>query len=241
MKKPIIGITTGSDLTTDGYPATVLQWTYINAIKNANGIPLMIPSELNEVARTELLQTFDGFLFSGGGDISGEYYDGQQHQLISNVDFGRDNLEMSLMQAVIDQDIPFLGICRGLQVLNVAMGGTLFSDIASQKSDPIKHDYLIDYNRDYLAHKVEIVSGSKIHHIFGNSVLEVNSLHHQGVQNLAIGLNEVGFAPDGLVEALELPDHKFGLAVQWHPECLTAQSSMRQLFYMFIEAARDSI
>lgn len=239
MRNPIIGITTFSDLTREGYPAAILQKTYINAIINAKGIPILIPSLLNEDDGKEVLQTLDGLLFSGGGDISNEYYGGQHHLLNSDIDSARDHLEMSLMQAAIEKNIPFLGICRGLQVLNVTMGGTLYSDISLQKSDSIKHDYFPDCKRDYLAHKVELIPASRMSRILGSSVLDVNSLHHQGVNNVADGLNAVGFAPDGLVEALEIPEHKFGLAVQWHPECLTDQEPMQRLFKVFIDTARD--
>jgi putative glutamine amidotransferase len=104
--------------------------------------------------------------------------------------------------------------------------------------NPIKHNYYPDHPRNYLAHKVEISSGNKFCEIFGSSVLEVNSLHHQGVNKVADDLNAIGFAPDGLVEVLEVPGHKFGVGVQWHPECLTDQSTMQQLFNAFTDASR---
>jgi putative glutamine amidotransferase len=126
-------------------------------------------------------------------------------------------------------------------VLNVVLGGSLYTHIAAQKRDPIKHDYYPDYPRNYLAHKVEVSADSKISKILSSPVVEVNSLHHQGVQNAAAGLKTVGFAPDGLIEAVEVPGHRFGIAVQWHPEWLTEQASMHQLFSAFAEAARNNI
>jgi putative glutamine amidotransferase len=241
MLSPIIGITTFTDVTIKEYPVVLLQRTYVSAIIKANGIPILIPSGLSEDALKELFPKLNGILFSGGGDIAIEYYGGQDHPSNANIDQDRDNLEMFLMQGAIDQNVPFLGICRGLQVLNVVMGGTLYTNIASEKHNPIKHDYYPDYPRNLLAHKVEIKSGNKLSGIFGVSELEVNSLHHQGVKQVAGGLNAIGIAPDGLIEALDLPGHRFGLAVQWHPECLADQHSMQQLFKAFINAARDTI
>jgi len=241
MITPIIGITTFNDESYKNYPALLLQKAYVTAIIRANGIPILIPSGLSEDAIRDLLPKLNGILFSGGGDISVEYYGGQDHPLNSNIDKERDILEMFLMRAVIDQDKPFLGICRGLQVLNVVMGGTLFPHIASEMHDPIKHDYYPDYPRNLLSHKVEFIMGNKGKEIFGSPELEVNSLHHQGVNEVAGGLNVIGIAPDGLIEALEIPGHKFGFAVQWHPECLTDQIGMQKLFKSFTDAARDTI
>jgi len=242
MIQPIIGITTFNDEFYKDYSAILLQKAYANAIIEANGTPILIPSGLSEKALRELLPKLNGILFTGGGDVSVEYYNGQEHPLNSNIDKERDIFEMFLMQEVIEQDKPFLGICRGLQVLNVVLGGTLFPHIASEMCDPIKHDYYPDYPRNYLAHKVKIITENRrSRDIFGLPEFEVNSLHHQGVNKLAAGLNVIGIAPDGLIEALELPGHKFGLAVQWHPECLSDQIPMRQLFRSFIDSAYESI
>jgi len=241
MITPIIGITTFNDESYKNYPALLLQKAYASAIIKAKGIPILIPSGLSEDALKELLPKLNGILFSGGGDISVEYYSGHDHPLNSLIDKERDILEMYLMRAAIDQNKPFLGICRGLQVLNVVMGGTLYSHIASEMHDPIKHDYYPDYPRNLLAHKVKISAGNGASDIFGLPELEVNSLHHQGVNKVATGLNVIGIAPDGLIEALELPGHKFGMAVQWHPECLTDQVAMQQLFKSFTDSARETI
>jgi putative glutamine amidotransferase len=240
MATPIIGITTFSDNSKDNYPAFYLRKAYANAIVEAKGIPIIIPSGMSEANLKELLPKLDGVLFSGGGDISLEYYGGHDHPLVTEIDKERDSLEFSLLRAVIDQGKPFLGICRGMQLLNVFMGGTLFPHIPSEVQESIKHDYYPDYPRDFLAHKIKINPDSKMGEIVGVHELMVNSLHHQGVKKIAEGLNVVGVAPDGLVEALELPGHLFGMAVQWHPECLPDQFAMQKLFKSFTDAARES-
>ena len=241
MTAPIIGITTFIDPTIIENPKVLLHRAYVNAIIKAEGIPLLIPSGISTDALNELLPKLDGILFSGGGDISVEYYGGRDQSLITDLDQDRDILEMTLMRKAIDQDIPLLGICRGLQVLNVTMGGTLFTDIASEMNNPIRHNYYPDNPRNYLAHKVEISTDNKYRNIFGSSVLEVNSMHHQGVKKVAGSLKAIGFAPDGLVELLEIPGHIFGVGVQWHPECLTDQRTMQQLFNAFTDASRGTI
>jgi putative glutamine amidotransferase len=237
MKKPIIGITTNNGVTSLGYPAVILQMAYVNAILKANGIPVIISSGLSEDGLLELFPKLDGVLFTGGGDISISLTKGQDHPTISNVDKERDTLEFALMKAAIRYEKPFLGICRGFQVLNIVLGGTLFSHIPSQRPASIKHDYYPDHPRNYLAHQVEIIGNSRIKSILKSSLIDVNSLHHQGVQSLGGGLNAVGYAPDGLIEAIEIPDHKYGIGVQWHPECLEEQFLMQELFTFLIAAS----
>jgi putative glutamine amidotransferase len=124
-----------------------------------------------------------------------------------------------------------------LLVANVARGGSLYTHITDQLAGALRHDWYPDIPRDTIAHEVRIAEDSRIGAIFGTPLLRVNSLHHQGIKDLAPGLRAVGHAPDGLIEAVELPGHPFGFAVQWHPEWLTTQSEMRSLFRTFVEAA----
>ena len=239
MGLPIIGITTYNDLNLQGFPSVILLRAYVSAILNAGGTPVLIPSGLPEEAGNAIFNKLDGILFTGGGDISLDHFSGIDHPSITNVDNDRDLLELSLAHAAIHNNKPFMGICRGLQLLNVVLGGTLYTHIAAQKKDPIKHDYYPDIPRDFLAHTVRIIPKSKLSKIIGSDEIEVNSLHHQGLKDLADDLQPCAFAPDGLVEAVELPGHKFGIAVQWHPEWLTEQNSMCQLFLAFIQAASN--
>ena len=140
------------------------------------------------------------------------------------------------MEKAVNNGMPFLGICRGLQLINVGLGGTLYADIADQVPGADKHDYYPDWERDYLAHPVEVDLGTRLADIIGGGKVDVNSLHHQSVDKVAADLVVTAKAPDGVVEAVELPDHPFGLAVQWHPEWLTAHSRMRALFAAFADA-----
>lgn len=238
MRSPLIGITTYNDLNLQGFPAAILLRAYVDSIVNAGGAPVLIPSGVPKNARIEIFKKVDGLLFSGGGDISINCYEGIPHPSISKVDEDRDELEFHLLRSAIESDKPFLGICRGFQLLNVVLGGTLFSHISDQRKESIKHDYYPNHPRDFLAHKVQLQEKSNLIRILGESRIDVNSLHHQGIMDLSSQLIAVGTAPDGLVEAVELPGHRFGFAVQWHPEWLTNQKSMIRLFQAFIEASR---
>ena len=235
MTFPVIGITTPNDIHLE-HESVVLRHTYVEAIARAGGAPMLIPSGLSEEAWRALYERLDGVLFSGGGDIAPERFDGEPHESIIAVDEDRDQIEFSLLEAVVSDGKPFLGICRGCQVVNVALGGTLYTDIATQMPNAIKHAYSSVTERSLLAHSVEVVAGSRLADIVGETKLAVNSLHHQGVKGIASALKPTAHAPDGLVEALELPEHPFGLAVQWHPEDLIDQPGSLKVFQAFVDA-----
>jgi putative glutamine amidotransferase len=152
------------------------------------------------------------------------------------VDADRDDIEYALLQLAVNEGKPFLGICRGFQVVNAALGGTLFTHIEDQKPGAIKHDYFPDWPRNYLAHQVDIEKGSRLAEILGATEIQVNSLHHQGADKIAPSLKIVAHASDGLVEGIELPGHPFGFGVQWHPEWLTDRPEVQQLFKAFVGA-----
>ena len=237
MALPIIGITTYNQENKYGYPIAALMHRYIEAVREAGGVPLLIPSGLTDVAIRVLLARLDGILFTGGGDIATAIFHGVDHPKVDGVDPRRDALELPLAKAAAGSGKPFLGICRGFQVVTVALGGTLFTDIADQKPGAIKHAYDSGTERTVLAHTVNVDPGSRLAELLGGPVVQVNSLHHQGAKDIPAGLRPVAFAPDGLVEGLELPGHPFGIAVQWHPEWLTDRPEARRLFRAFVEAA----
>lgn len=235
--QPIIGITTLEGKNPDGLPTVVLLQAYIYAILQAGGVPVMIPSMVADNGWETLYERLDGIVFSGGGDIAPEYYNGKEHARVADVDPLRDTIELRLLHAVVKDGKPFLGICRGIQTVNVGLGGTLYEHLGEQFRGEIDHTYPTNM-RTHLVHEVKIEEGTRIADVVGEPVLRVNSLHHQGLCEIAPGLNVTGYAPDGLVEAVELPDHPFGLAVQWHPEWLTDQQATRNLFKAFVEATR---
>ncbi len=237
MALPLIGVTTYSDKNKAGYPIAALLQAYVDALVQAGAAPVLIPNGLPSETREALFARLDGILFTGGGDISLDYFEGEAHPSIDGVNRQRDELELSLVRTAVEQEKPFLGICRGFQVVNVALGGTLFTHIPDQKPGSLKHDYYPKYPRNHLAHPVKVEAESRLAAILGETELKVNSLHHQGAKLVPDSLNPVAYAPDGLVEAVELPGHPFAMAVQWHPEWLTDQPATRRLFRAFVEAA----
>jgi putative glutamine amidotransferase len=239
MPKPLIGITTRNGKDADGHPLTALQHTYTRAILQAGGLPFLIPSMLHQDDFLDLYSRVAGILFTGGGDVSLEYFNGSTHPRIGEVDQARDSTELSLMRIAIDDGKPVLGICRGAQVMNVALGGTLYTHIHDQLKDALDHDYPGDLRR-ILVHPVNVDEDTRSAEIFGETLLNVNSLHHQGLKDIAPGLRATGYAPDGLVEVVEMPDHPYAVSVQWHPEWLTDQIPMQRLFKSFVDAAGSS-
>lgn len=233
---PIIGITIFEGTSERNLPIAAVNTAYIEAIHLGGGLPVLIPNQLQEVEWRKLYSHLDGILFTGGGDIQTELFKGTPHPRVSEVDAARDKLEISLFRQVAKDGKPFLGICRGFQVANVALGGTLYTHIPDQHLNALRHDWYPDIPRGYLAHPVRVEESSRCSLIFGEPLLQVNSLHHQGIKDLAPSLKAAGFAPDGLIEAIEIPDHPFGIAVQWHPEWLTDQLPMRRLFSAFVES-----
>jgi len=234
--KPVIGITTNYSKNSYGQPLVLLQQSYVKAIMQAGGVPVLIPSLIAEDGWDALYARLNGILFSGGGDIGLEHSPGHPHPRIDDVDPERDLIELKMLNTAAADGKPFLGICRGCQVMNVALGGTLYTHIPDQLPNALEHSYPGNM-RTVLVHQVKIEEGTHVAEIFGEPIIKVNSLHHQGLKEIAPSLRVAGHAPDGLVEAIELPDHPFGLAVQWHPEWLTDQEGTRNLFRKFVDAA----
>ena len=234
--KPLIGITTNQSRNASGQPTVMLMQSYVNAVIQAGGVPVLIPSLISEDGWETAYSRLDGILFSGGGDIGLEFSPGEPHPRIDDVDLARDSIELNMVRAAASDGKPFLGICRGCQVVNVALGGTLYTHIPDQLPNALDHSYPGNM-RTVLVHEIKIDEGTRVADIFGEPIIRVNSLHHQGLKDIASSLRVAGQAPDGLVEAIELPDHPFGIAVQWHPEWLMDQEGTRNLFNEFVEIA----
>lgn len=239
MTAPLIGVTAGRRPSRGGYSLVTVVEAYIQALLHAGANPLIIPLGQPEAALAGLPARLDGILFTGGGDIHPDRYRSQMHPQVYEVDEDRDRVELQLVQSSVQAGLPFLGICRGLQVVNVGLGGSLYEDIQDQRPESIPHRYWPGWPRDYLAHGMDVAAGSRLAEITAGEEFMVNSLHHQGIRDLAPALSATAHAPDGLIEAVELPDYPFGLAVQWHPEWMPGSKPMQALFAAFVSAAQQ--
>lgn len=236
--QPLIGITTYQSKNAIGQLTIMLMQSYVNAVIQAGGVPILIPSLIPETGWEALYARLDGILFSGGGDIGLDHQPGEPHPRIDDVDSARDAIELKMVRTAALDGKPFLGICRGCQVINVALGGTLYTHLPDQLPNALDHSYPGNM-RTVIVHEVKLEEGTHLAEIFGEPIVKVNSLHHQGLKRIAPALRVAGHAPDGLVEAIELPEHPFGVAVQWHPEWLIDQERTRNLFRSFVGAAGE--
>ena len=236
--QPIIGITAGLDHTGTDIHKTCLMDKYYQAIIASGGIPIILPFEIPIKEMISFLNHIDGIMITGGGDIETQRYNGENHPKVYGVEPLRDQFEIDLVLAAEKLKKPILGICRGIQVINVAMGGDLYSDIHDQVPGSIKHDWFPDFPRDQLSHKVDISRGSLLNSIIDQTSLEVNSLHHQAIKKLSPKLTASAYSPDGIIEAVEINNHPFFLGVQWHPEWLFNLQTTKELFNKFVVASR---
>lgn len=240
MPSPIIGITSGRIPDKNQYVTISLSEKYTEAIQRAGGIPLVLPSSLDDSSMREVFERLDGFLLTGGGDIDPVIFNGEPHPNVYGIDHQRDFLEIELVRLASHSGTPFLGICRGAQVINVALGGTLYTDIAAQLPDSERHDYYPNIPRNKIAHKLKIDGNSLLTKLAGGKHLAVNSLHHQGLKEVPAYLHPVAWSADELVEAVELENHPFGLGVQWHPEWLVENPGNLGIFQGLVQAAGHS-
>lgn len=213
---------------------------YIAAIVDAGGFPLGVMRPDEEDIEC-MLSMIDGLFLMGGNDIDPKEYN-EENRTSVLCETARDQVELVLIKKALAQKMPILGICRGFQMLNVALGGDLFQDVEKQMEGAKHHDFHYDEQgnkiaRDFLAHEVTVVKDSVLGQCAGKSSISVNSLHHQGIKTLGAGLRATANASDGLIEAVELVDHPFCVGVQWHPEELHDDAS-EKLFFAFIEASK---
>jgi putative glutamine amidotransferase len=212
--------------------------TYVRAIQQAGGTPLIIPPLMQDDDWQGLLAHLDGLLFSGGEDISPDRYGQKVEPWTGGVDEDRDYAELGLLRAWLPLGKPLLAICRGHQVFNVALGGTLVQDITTQFPDALDHAYTPARPMEQDVHTVDMIEGSHLAQILGGTRFAVNSAHHQAVIEPGRDVSIVARASDGIVEATEITAHPFCISVQWHPEAMVkASESMRPLFATFVGAA----
>jgi putative glutamine amidotransferase len=237
MPLPLIGLTLHPDDDADRPNLDMLLAKIAEGVERAGGAPALIPLNLRAETLRALYGRLDGVLFSGGGDMQPELYGATLHPTMGGVSAERDRVELDLMRWSVADDKPFFGICRGAQVLNVALGGTLYRDISEHRG---AHEHLYDTVTEcrLRPHEIRVEEDTTLARLLGRPTVTVNSLHHQAVRDVAPGLVVSARAADGLAEALELPRHPFALAVQWHPECLLDSPEMLGLFKAFVQAAR---
>jgi putative glutamine amidotransferase len=237
LMQPLIGITAGKEKSDTGIQKTCLIDKYSQAITQSGGIPLIIPSDITSDSISPLLQKIDGLMLTGGGDIETKRYHGADHPRVYGVDLERDQVEIELLLESVKQKKPVLGICRGIQLINVALGGDLYSDIADQKPGACRHDWFPGYPRDFLVHTVNISNNSLLNQITNSTKLKVNSLHHQAIKTLAPNLKVSALSEDEIIEAVEMDNHPFFLGLQWHPEWIYSFEPTEQIFKAFVNAS----
>ena len=218
---PVIGIT----------PCRLLP-DYLESIRRAGGEPSVL-----QLTATPSLEGLDGVMLTGGGDIAPSYYHEAPHPKANPPDAARDGFELQLAKLALENDVPMFGVCRGLQVLNVAAGGTLIQDIPSEVNQALGHEVNSPLNA--IAHEVWITRGSALsrtmqEQLVDGDVLQVNSRHHQAIKRPGAGFEVSATAPDGVIEAIERSGARFCLAVQWHPENFWRTGEFRALFEEFV-------
>jgi len=246
--KPIIGIT--ADYTLDSRVGLItslglheqdwimLARDYTTAVEKAGGVPLLIPVVENVDTLERVLDLVDALLFTGGNDVDPYWYGENPRPGLGALNPDRDRCEMWLMRNALSRDLPVLGICRGLQVLNVAAGGTLYQDLKTERPAGINHTVL-EAPKWHTAHRVTIEEGTTLFSVYNTRYLRVNSLNHQAVKSLGEGLRVAASADDGLTEAVEASNGRFVVGVQWHPEMMIEKEPTAALLFLrLIEEAR---
>lgn len=234
--KPLIGITASFSKKRK----QKVNDTYVQAVLLAGGVPVLLPTGTEEHIEC-FIQKLDGFILTGGGDIDPILFNEEPHEKLGKVEPERDAFELPLVRAIIQTKKPLLGICRGMQMLNVALGGGVYQDLYAQKESGLLQHHQ-QASTSHASHFVQIVKGSLLEYVIQAPRIRVNSFHHQAVKNVSSPLYVCGVAEDGTIEAIESMVHPFVIGVQWHPEALLKKddkASMR-LFEAFIQKSIES-
>jgi len=236
-RPPTIGVTCAEIQQDSLSPRIGQNQSYVRALARASAAPLLIPPLTDNILLRTLYERLDGLLLPGGVDVHPARYGEPIHEKCGSISPDRDEAELTLAQWAMDDGLPLLAICRGIQVLNVALGGSLYQDIQAQVPEAERHDWYPGYPRDHLPHPVAVTPQTRLAHLLGTTSLPVNSLHHQALKDVAPTLTVTARAPDGIVEAAEADEHPFAVAVQWHPEELAEHDARAQrLFDALVEA-----
>ena len=231
---PLIGITSYGRNEEDKFS---LPANYVASVRRAGGIPVLLPP--GETAIEELFARLDGIVLAGGGDIDPELYGGSMHPEVYMVDPDRDLLELSLTRRILSERLPTLAICRGAQMINVALGGSLHEHLPDVGGEEIQHRLP---PREPTPHGVTLVEGTSLAELMVQTSFDAASWHHQAIHRVGRGLTVAAHAPDGTIEAVELPDHRWLFAVQWHPELTAEVDPLQQaLFDELVETCEKEL
>jgi putative glutamine amidotransferase len=236
MRRPLIGLTCTRLSSLPARQVAETTQAYVHAVESSGGLPLLIPFPLQPEAIQVAFDRVDGLLLTGGEDIAPERYGMQPGQGASSPDPERDAVELALASMAAQHGKPVLGICRGFQAINVALGGTLVRDLPTERPGEVEHNQP-DLPFGATAHDVHLSGDGLLQKLGLQGEMAVNSSHHQGILDLAPGVSAIGRAPDGLIEAMELPGHPFFIGVQWHPERLLERPESRALFLGLIRSS----
>jgi putative glutamine amidotransferase len=243
-ERPIVGIAAQTLEAIPGRlpPCWVMGQAYVRVLVAAGAVPWLLPLLAGDETTLRLMyEQLDAVFLTGGVDVDPSAYGEDRHELCDRSDPPRDWTEIRLVRWALADGKPVLGVCRGIQLINVACGGSLYQHLPDQWPDAVKHDCFpaaTQFTRDYLAHSVRVDPSSRLARVLGTEDVQVNSMHHQGIKKLADGLRPSAHAPDGLIEGVEGCNGQYLLAVQWHPEELAeAHPPMRRLFSDFVAAA----
>ncbi len=233
-RRPLIGLTASVNETDR---QTWIRTNYMTSLLRAGALPVLLPVTEDEDVPAALLSRCDGLVLTGGPDVDPALYGAEDPDGLCVLCPPRDGTEIALCRTALERDMPLLAICRGIQVLNVALGGSLWIDLPSQRPFPVRHRQQAPF--DTAVHGVTVMPDTPLRSITGEDTLLVNSMHHQAIREPGDGLRVMAEAEDGLTEAVWHPDRRWVLGVQWHPEWLSARDpASRALFAAFAEACR---
>jgi putative glutamine amidotransferase len=223
----------------------VMPRRYIEVLSSLGALPCLTPLlSKDELTLRAVYEELDGLFLSGGSDVDPSCYNESKHVKCGATDSDRDAVESQLVRWAVGDRKPIMAVCRGLQMLNVAMGGTLYQDVPSQRPGSVVHDSLQSdddgVSRDYVMHDVRVETNTRLGNSLATDRVMVNSMHHQAIKHLGTGLVATAWAADGLIEAAECTDGHYVIGVQWHPEDMTQIDGQRRLFTEFLDAARGS-
>jgi len=232
--RPLIGVTPWYDYDQE---LTYIKPGYLEGINKSGGLGILLPMTIDENIIENIMDRCEGFLISGGPDVDPKYYNEVNLPFNSSISPLRDKLELFIIKKAIKMNKPILGICRGIQIMNVAIGGTLYQDIESQITDRVVIKHSQEAPKWHPTHKINIQEGSIIHDIFKSLSIDVNSFHHQAIKDIAPGFRVSSTSDDGIIESIEYNDHKFAVGIQCHPELMWEKNPLfLNLFYRFVNS-----